>query len=1493
MSRNIKKSLRYFIIFIGVLILLPAILYPLLQVSAVQTFLVKRISGHVSDRINSTISIGRIEFRFFNKLAINDLLIKDQNNDTLIYSEQIIAGIRRFDFESKTFRLGRVVLVKPVVAFITDSAGLMNLNWFLNLIKNPEDTVKTAPSYFYADQIEISDARFSLINNSVSKSKSLIDFNNLKLAEINTIVEDLKIENGTTSFSVYNLGFKESCGFKVQRLSSSVILASKNMIFNSTLLTCDSSVLNITKIAIRADSSGSFKNFTTDVRLDIQLDRSLITSSDLQYFMPFAEGINESVWLSGKVSGTISELRGRNIEMSYSKNTYLDCDFDLSGLPDIENSFIYIGVNTLNTNAIDIENFKRKGKEAFVIPAAIYKLGDISFNGSFTGFTTDFVTYGEFRTAQGNIRTDISLRPDKSKKYKIKGLLTGTDINIGELTGKTDLLGLLSIHSSIDGYAYSLKKFAANLTGRIDSIEFKKYIYRNVALNGIFTEKTWDGSVNISDHNIKMNLLGLFDFSNDLPEFDFTLNLARANLFNLNLDRKDSTSSAAMLLTSNFKGSNIDNLDGEIKLLNSNFVKYGNNFELYDFSIKTYKENDLPVLSLHTDFVDAEIKGYYNFAALGNLVKSIASKLMPTGFKVPLHQKELKKNNFYFEVNFKNTDKINNFFRTGFVLSDQSYINGVVLQDSIIRVKAKAKNLSIRNNVFKDFSLNSFISGSEMSINLKSSSFTLLKESDLKGFSVDFRTKPDNFIFSIDWDNKEKIINRGSFIARGQFLKNPDKKGNSILKVNIDSTNIFARNNLWKISNSSVIIDSSSISINRFYINNKDHYYLVNGSVSENPTDTLNLEFNGIDISPLNYIGNQKNNDDPNKLSTDFKGRLNGKILLTNVYKNLLLETNINVTDFSFLGTDLGDLSITSELDIVRKVVNINASNNLAGAKMIDIKGYYDPVLKKTNLSAKADKLPINFLNPLLRVFASGITGTASGNVNLTIAQNNIYLTGAVMAENGLVKINYLQTKYKMNDSVRFDKKGIGFSNIRLSDEKGNTATLSGRVNHKSFKEFSADLIINTNECLVLNTKPKDNTLFYGTAYASGVTTIKSGTNSLAFDISAKTGKNTKFYIPLNTSLSVSDYSFVSFVNSKDSKDGTDANDNKIKAPPVQTGIDLNFDLEVTPDAEAQLIFDSKVGDVMKGHGSGNLNITLNSKGEFKINGDYIIEHGDYLFTLGNILNKSFSVENGGKIMFNGDIDNAEIDIKAIYKLKASLYEILGDENFKDRIPIECQLNLTGNLFNPVVGFNIYLPTADEKTRTYVRNAISTEEELSRQFLYLLVMNSFYPDPSIGSSSGSTSPAGTSAMAVTTFEMLSNQLSNWLSQISNDFDIGVTYRPGSGNKDMNPQEVQVALSTQLLNDKVVINGNFDVRGTGSSSQNTNQITGDFDAEVKLTDKLNLKVFNRYNNPYTGKGVDYTQGIGIFFKHDFDRFSDLFKRKEKSDIKKKEDVATKK
>jgi hypothetical protein len=494
------------------------------------------------------------------------------------------------------------------------------------------------------------------------------------------------------------------------------------------------------------------------------------------------------------------------------------------------------------------------------------------------------------------------------------------------------------------------------------------------------------------------------------------------------------------------------------------------------------------------------------------------------------------------------------------------------------------------------------------------------------------------------------------------------------------------------------------------------------------------------------------------------------------------------------------------------------------------------------------------------------------------------------------MKINYLNTKYSLNDSVRFDKKGIKFNNIKILDSKGNGAILSGYVNHKNFKDYVADIkiTINSSSFLVLNTQMKDNQMFYGTVYASGsntkptVANIRSDQSGLAFDISAKTGKNTKLSIPLSKGLSVSEYSFISFNDSISNKKA------KQDLPVVnkQTGIDLNMNLEVTPDAEIEIIFDSKAGDIMKGKGSSeNLNVNLNKKGDFKVTGDYVIDQGEYTFTLGNVINKPFQVENGGRIMFSGDLKDADIDLKATYlNLRVSLSPILGDER-PERVRVEPQLNLAGKLFNPIVGFDIYLPDADETTRTTVKNIISTEDEITKQVVALLVIQRFLPAgsqsmPGIGTATGS------SAMA-TTYEMLSSRFSDWISKLSKDLDINLNVRPGTNA--ITPQEAQLALSTQLLNNKVVLNGNFDVRGSEAQSANptssTNQLTGDFDAEIKLTEKFKLKVFNRFNDTYTGLSPS-TQGVGIFYRQDFNKFSDLFRKKKKSEMKKEEETKIK-
>jgi len=322
----------------------------------------------------------------------------------------------------------------------------------------------------------------------------------------------------------------------------------------------------------------------------------------------------------------------------------------------------------------------------------------------------------------------------------------------------------------------------------------------------------------------------------------------------------------------------------------------------------------------------------------------------------------------------------------------------------------------------------------------------------------------------------------------------------------------------------------------------------------------------------------------------------------------------------------------------------------------------------------------------------------------------------------------------------------------------------------------------------------------------------------------------------------------------------------------------LNFDLTVTPDAVIQIIFDPKLGDIIESRGTGNLDLKINTTGDFSIYGDYVIEDGNYLFTLQNFINKRLTIESGGTIRWTGDPFDATIDIVAVYRTRASLNDLFGTDidRYNSLSVVDDRMTITGRLMAPDVQYDIYLPNADEETRLSVNNAIISSEELNKQFISLLIQNRFVlSNERSGSVSSQAASPYTNMAGVSASEFLSNQLSHWLSQISNDVDIGINYR---SNREMRSDEVQVALSTQLFNDRLSINGSVDVATNASLSASDN-IVGEFDIDYKLTrnGKLSIKTYNRLNNDILYENSPYTQGFGVFYKEEFDTLGELWRQ----------------
>ena len=1500
MAKIIKKIVRVLLIITGVLIMMSTTLFLLLQTPRIQTYTVGKITKVIADKTGGEIRIGRVSYSLWHEIILNDILFMDLRGDTLLAAERLDVRLREIKPGKNIYRFGRVDIYKPDFRMMQDTAGVMNLTEYFSKLKREGERDTTKKIEVSITDIDIFDGSLILQNatDTAGEVPGRVNFGTMHLKQVNTKVRDLYINPDSVGMVIRGLGFTESGGFIGRSVDMNLTVHGSNLYFREINIITDSSAISAEKVLLMPADTSSWSDFVHEVRLDVLLNNSIINTSDLAYFVVPLAGINERVALSGRVSGTIAELKGRNIKADYESSTRLRFDFDISGLPVLNDSYLFIDFTDMRTSASDIERFSIPGKKPIRLPAIAHDMGIISYKGSFTGFTTDFVSFGKLTTERGTFATDLSLRPDGRNTFGFKGSIRTSDVDLGFITRNEEMFGGLWMHADIEGSMESFRRLSATISGVVDSVEINKYLYRNINVSGTYADRVWDGNVRVKEPNIEMDLMGRFDLEKSMPEFDFSMNLAYADLHTLNLVKKDSVFRASALVTANFRGNRADNMEGDLRLSNSTLENSNGTLSIYDFLVRSQIIGGEPLLTLKSDFADAEVRGQYPFDAIGRSTSEMLARLFPSRFK----EQPSKKGEvtsvaaFIVDARIKKINKLNEFLGTGLNISEGTRLTGNFRSDRPWMIaELKSDAITYAGVRMGQMILTSSVTEGIMKVEMTADTLLLPDKSELGNFTLSAQGERDTVNIGLKWDNKDEGRTLGVVDARGFFSVNEQKQ--PVMAIAILPTSITVNSIKWNISPARITMDSTRTSFNNILVSSNTNFIRLDGKLSRSPEEKLALSFEGLNVSYLNNLLNKK----PEKEGAPpmkFEGLMSGSVTLSDVYDNLLFESNVNVAGFRMNDNDYGLVKISSEWDPRRKVAVIDVSNDFEGRKSLDIKGSYAPSTRIADIAVSTLDFPLDVLNPFVSAFASDLRGVGTGTIRLKGKLKQLEMTGAVMAREASLKISFLQTRYSFSDSVRFSPAGIIFRDIRIYDERRNQGTINGMLSHRSFKDIGVSFDITMDRMQVLNTRPKDSDSFYGTAYASGYAGIRGNEDKLVFNISARTAPNTEFFIPLNSSASVSDYPYISFVT-KDEKEAEEnqAERNGFVSQEKRSNVELNFDLEVTPDAEVQLIMDETSGGVIRGQGEGNLNITLNSRGDVRMSGNYVITDGDYLFTLGNILNKRFAVEEGGTVSWNGPIEDASLNIRALYKTKASLSEIFGEEEFSElkvKLPVECILSLSGDLLNPAISFDIQLPTADERTRELLMVAIDTEEELSRQFLYLLVMNSFYPDPSLYNSSSTSggvySQAGTPVSpnvgVTTTTEMLSNQLSNWLSQISNDFDVGFNYRPGS---ELTDQEMEVALSTQLLNDKVTLNGNVDVRGNQRNTSASN-ISGEFTVEVRLTDMLRFKVFNRSNYNLYYQVYPYTQGVGLFFRRDFNTLKDIFLKPEERRKKNNDDEA---
>ena len=1435
--------------------------YLALQNSRVQTYITKILARQLSEQINAKIRIGKVDIAFFNKIVLKDVLLEGQKNDTLFYTKQLSATIDSLKYRRKKIFINRLSFDESKMNIERDSANHFNFSFILDSLQT--DTKDTTSFW----QINCNNFEFEQSNIAFSDIYTE-EKNSFSIHDLNFDVSEFSQQRDSTKFTINNLSLNDGKRLFLNKMKANFLYNKEKIELNNINLATQRSEINNANLKIDIKSQ---KSVAARPHIDIEFTDSKVSFYEIAELVPALKGMDQIVDCSGRIYGTINDLKGQNVILKTGENTSAKFDFYINDLTDPDNMYLFIDLYESVTSFTDVSEIKlpfRMPFRYFNFPKSFYDAGLLTYKGNFSGFLTDFVAFGTFSSEMGILTTDVSLIPENDGSISYNGKVATTDFQLGSLF-QEDKLGSLTFNGNVDGNFNRAKKtLYGHFMGDISAFEVNRYLYHNISLNGTLDNKMFDGVLSVNDPNLNLNFSGKVDLNPEIPNFDFKLDLQKALPGKLNLSKNFPASEMSFDMLANFTGNKLDNLEGSIILQDGTYQNRNGKLDLKGLELKSIPGDSVNTLTFTSDFFDIDIVGKYHFQSILNALKKSTHRYLPaTNYEKLANARD---NDFRYQINVKSLDQLTSVFIPKYQVETPFLLYGKLdAANAEFKLEGSIPGLGTNKLWLKDIFIGNMPKGDEYASKFRFGEIAMENGLKLYNVSIDSKISDNEIDNQITWTNFHNLTYSGTIQTHAVFSEN-DSTQYPHIEIKGLPTKIFIADSVWQINPFTAIIDSSAIQINNFKFFNAKQEITVNGKIAEDQSNILSVHFSNLDLENLGTYLNT---------SLDLHGILNGSAGIVDFYNQRIIYSDLSINDFSYQDQVIGDVSLTNHWDNLKSLINSKLTINKNNRQSLNALGTYNPSTRQLDYDATLDHLSVVILGTVIRNNFSNLHGDATGHVKIHGTPDKILMNGALEGLNAGLTIDYTQVSYNFTDTVYFKGDTIDFDNITIYDVYKNRGTFDGTIVHQNFQHMIYDLILSSPKIMAMNTTASNNERFFGQVIASGKLDITGHGKSVYLDGSGTTLMGTNVNISLDYESDIEQYDFIQFVNPKKEK-------RKEFVFPQQNEGDFNLSLTIraTPEAKAQLIYNSQIGDVIKAQGDGILLLGMDKEGDVTLSGNYTVEKGDYLFTLENVINKRFTIEQGGTLVWSGDPYNANIDISALYKLKASLYDLLADSYGSiyqnQRIPVECKIILTEELSNPNIKFEINFPSIEDRIKDEVQQYLNTEEELNKQMLSLLVLGKFYTPEYLRGTYEAQNP---NVIGTTASELFSNQLSNWLSQISNNVDIGLNYRPGN---QITNDEIELALSTQMFNDRVTINGNIG-NNVNPNSTNNSQLVGDFDVSVKLipSGKIQFKAYNRANNNLIYETAPYTQGVGFTFKEEYNTINELL-RKMKSLFKRK-------
>ncbi len=1494
---TLKKILIWFLI---ILLAIQVTGYVALQFPATQTFIIQRIVKAAATHINGDINIGKVNFVFFNKIILQNISIVSNeksplldslksnfnHSDTLLNCKKLSVSIHGADLLKLNIRLKDIKLEKGVFNLQNEGGeGNTNLSRIFKIDKNKvKDTTKKGfPINLLANSLKIKDFRFTLNNPDKAENKgdSIINFANLDVSKINVNINNVRIERDTIFGTIRNIEGTDKSGYKLAKLSGNVEVSGKETRIKSLQLADNYSTVNARYFYMQYNSSKDLGDFVNLVKLGIDLNETYFSFKTIGRITPSMSDSRLGLYINGQVSGPIMDLRSRELEVkSESGQTVVKLNCKLTGLPDIRQTMSAVDIHECYTTSNDIAKII-SDLNGTPVKGFLKKLSPhikYNFKGGLIGLPDDFVAHGMVTSQIGDVKVDVLLKNDVSKNgFLIQGNAKSYDFNIGKLISNK-LIGELSMETKLS--AVIKKRGGTELsvdTLLINKLGINNYDYSNIFAIGKYNSDYFDGRVICHDPNLDFIFQGLLSFSKGHEnKYDFFADIPYANLAALNIDKRDSISILKARTTAEFSSTENKDIVGNINIYNTTYENSNGEFNIGTIKLNSLVANNKYHTTLNAPFIDIDynatapltsfIEKAMALAAYEHIGNYFYKPDKKSKEKMADMQKQLgSKDEYDLSVTTFNTGSICELLLPGSYIQDSTKIEVKIDTSNVLDMKLLSGRIALKQNYLKNLNINVTNRDSMLNVNLLSDNIRVAgMRLDSSAFSLKGQNNALDAHFGFRNDSTRD--NRANLECSIDFL--PD----SIRLAVKENSFITLKGEEWIFKPSSFLFVDSTIAVNNFTLQNQSQHILANGAMFSKEKDSLLVELNNFDIDIFNLFLNKPFN---------VKGLFSGNANISTYAGTTDVLLDLTGDSVYVYNNRVGTMKIMSKLDNPKEQFNILVNTRNNGVLNLSVLGYYKPKGKYLNLNGELNDLSVCYFEPFLSDIISKSSGTFSGNLNLSGPLNNLKLSG----DNCTFKdfrfiVNYTNVPYTLNGPVTLNENGIFAKDLRISDDYGNSGRVLGGLRYNYFRNPNLDTRIQFRNLQCLSTTESMNEYFYGSAFATGSMNIKGPFNNLLLDINVIPAEKTALHIPLSSSSTATQTNLLTF---KEPAKNTAVDPYELmmqsmkKEKKAASQLQVKLGANMNTNADMFIEINKSLGDIIKANGSGNISLDINpAKDVFDIFGDYNINQGNYKFVLSGFgfAAKDFVIQPGGVIHFNGDISNTTINLTATYKTKAAINTLIADTSaVSTRRNVNCEIIMSGNLMNPTLAFNIDIPDLDPTTKVRVESALNTEGKIQKQFAALLISGGFLPDEQSGITNNST------ILYSNVSEMLSNQINNILQQLGIPLDLGLNYQPGErGTTDI----FDVAVSTQLFNNRLLINGNIG-NDPYASSSNNRSVIGNVDVEYKLdkSGRLRLTVFSHAADQYSNYLDDSQRsGIGVSYQQEFNKVRDIFRRKSK-------------